>query len=394
MLTERHVLQEIEGSRDEQFRQKYQEQADKIGRFNLAVFGKTGVGKSTLINAVFGEDVAPTGVGEPVTMGNHLYVHRAGFFGLLDTRGLEIGVDTETIIDELGAYVKQMRHEPLSEQIHVAWYCVRASDRRFEDTEAEFIRQLHELGLPVIVVLTQVPTRSGEHHAQSVELADHIAGLDLPIEGGRPIYVMADADEFMGQVQHGLQDLLDATFLAAPQGVESALGAAQKIDLARKWKEAQAVIVAAGGLAALVGATPIPVADAAMLVPVQLGLMGKVSAIYGVKIETASMAATIATTVATTAGRSAVVGLLKLIPGAGTLVGGVISAGTAGVFTVAIGYAWAAVCKELTQGSLKGLDGVLDSEAVRALFQGQLDEWFKKLLPDSERKASSGPTDN
>src|SRR5690606_19569099 len=78
----------------EQFRQKYEEQAAKIGRFNLAVFGKTGVGKSTLINAVFGEDVAPTGIGEPVTMDGHLYVHRSGFLGLYDTRGLEIGNDT------------------------------------------------------------------------------------------------------------------------------------------------------------------------------------------------------------------------------------------------------------------------------------------------------------
>jgi predicted GTPase len=61
------------------FLDKYEEEAAKIGRFNLAIFGKTGTGKSTLINAVFGEDVAPTGIGEPVTRTNHLYLHRAGF---------------------------------------------------------------------------------------------------------------------------------------------------------------------------------------------------------------------------------------------------------------------------------------------------------------------------
>ncbi|MBB5640975.1 GTPase family protein [Cryobacterium roopkundense] len=120
---------------DEDFHKKWQEQADQMGRFNLAIFGKTGVGKSTLINAIFGEDVAPTGVGEPVTMENHLYLHREGFLGLLDTRGLEIGKDTDTLIAELSTYVLRMRENPLSEQIHVAWYCVRATDRRFEDTE-------------------------------------------------------------------------------------------------------------------------------------------------------------------------------------------------------------------------------------------------------------------
>lgn len=368
-------------SPEEEFRLKYEDEAKKIGRFNLALFGKTGVGKSTLINAVFGEDVAPTGIGEPVTMANHLYVHRAGFFGLLDTRGLEIGVDTDALIDELGKYVKEMRRQPLAEQIHVAWYAVRAPDRRFEDTEAEFIRRLDALGLPVIVVLTQVPSRNGELHSDSVALADHIAGLDLPIEGGRPVLVMADADEFTGQVEHGLKDLLDATFRAAPEGVAEALAAAQKIDLDRKWNQAQATILAGGAAAAAVGATPIPIADAALIVPIQLGLMGSVSAIYGVKLETATMAATVATTLATAAGRGAVVGLLKLIPGAGTLVGGVISAATAGTFTMAIGYSWAGVCSQLAQGKLVGLDGVLDNEAIRQLFTQGFKDWFGKLLP-------------
>jgi uncharacterized protein (DUF697 family)/GTP-binding protein EngB required for normal cell division len=365
---------------EDQFRQKYQEQADKIGRFNLAIFGKTGTGKSTLINAVFGEDVAPTGIGEPVTMDNHLYVHRAGFFGLIDTRGLEIGKDTNKLIAELSVYLGEMRKKPQSEQVHVAWYCVRATDRRFEDTEAEFIRRLHSLDLPVIVVLTQVPSRAGELHADALALADHITALDLPIEGGRPILAMAKADEFVGQSEHGLQDLLDATFRAAPEGVRAALAAAQKIDLDRKWKQAQSLIAAAGTASAAVGATPIPIADAALLVPIQLGLMAAVSATYGVKLETATMAATVATSLATAAGRGVVIGLLKLVPGAGTIVGGVISGATASVFTVAMGYAWATVCSQLSQGRLQSLDGVLDSDAVRDLFKSELASWFQKIV--------------
>ena len=49
------------------FRTEYEKQNAALGRFNLAIFGKTGVGKSTLINAIFGEEVARTGIGEPVT---------------------------------------------------------------------------------------------------------------------------------------------------------------------------------------------------------------------------------------------------------------------------------------------------------------------------------------
>lgn len=155
------------------------------GTFHLAIFGKTGVGKSTLINAVFGEDIAPTGIGEPVTMDSHLYVHKTGFMGLLDTRGLEIGTDTTTLINELDAYFKEMRKGPESEQIHVAWYCVRATDRRFEATEAEFVRRLAKLGLPVLLVITQVPSRDGKYHGDAIELAEHISSLELPIDGDK-----------------------------------------------------------------------------------------------------------------------------------------------------------------------------------------------------------------
>ena len=92
-----------------QFTASFDEQADRIGRFNLAIFGKTGVGKSTLINAIFGEDLAETGIGEPVTKDSHLYMHHSGHFGVLDTRGLEIGQDNEVILDDLKSYVRKMR---------------------------------------------------------------------------------------------------------------------------------------------------------------------------------------------------------------------------------------------------------------------------------------------
>lgn len=36
-------------------------------KLNVLIVGKTGVGKSTLINAVFGDKVAKTGSGKPIT---------------------------------------------------------------------------------------------------------------------------------------------------------------------------------------------------------------------------------------------------------------------------------------------------------------------------------------
>ena len=128
----------------ESFRAEFEKQADQIGRINLAVFGKTGVGKSTLVNAIFGEPVAVTGIGAPVTIGSHLYLDKRGALGVVDTRGLELGHDDDQIIKELTKAIKESRGKPVSEQIHVAWYCIRGMDRRFEDFEERFIRTLDD----------------------------------------------------------------------------------------------------------------------------------------------------------------------------------------------------------------------------------------------------------
>lgn len=364
-----------------QFSRHYKEAAEKIGQFNLAIFGKTGAGKSTLINAIFGEAVAKTGIGEPVTQDEHLYIHKSGALGLLDTRGLEIGADTDTIITDLRRVINERRSKPLKEQIHLAWYCVRATDRRFEDTEAEFITKLDELGLPVICVLTQVQRNSaGEYHPDALDLAKSIEQRGLPIFGSKVVMTMADADTFTGYPRHGLEKLLDATFRAAPKGVETALTAAQQIDMERKRKEAMTITGGASTAAAAAGAVPIPFSDAFLLVPIQLGMMGGIAAVYGIDLDKATIASVAATAAATNAGRAAVTGLLKLIPGVGMIVGGTINAAVGGGFTMAMGIAWSLVCEQLAQGGLRLVDGALDVDAIRNVFMGEFRDQINKRL--------------
>ena len=369
---------------NESFRSEYDRQNESLGRFNLVLFGKTGVGKSTLVNAIFGAEVARTGIGEPVTKGSHLYLDRVGHLGLVDTQGVEIGKDDREILRDLEKVIKESRKLPLSEQIHVAWYCVRGMDRRFEDTEADFVRRLDELGLPVIMVFTQVPRRNGHYHPDAVMLAEQVIARQLPIEGGRPFMTYAKPDEFAGQEAYGLKEVLDATFRVAPDGVHGALTAAQEIDLSRKITEAQKVIGAAVASAGAAAAMPIPFSDATLLVPIQLGMMAKIAHLYKIKFDRAALMAIVSTTAATQVGRATFTGLIKLVPGAGTVVGGAIGAGVATTFTYAMGQAWLRVCQQVQAGKLGGLDGALDNEQLRAMFLTE----FKKRLGRKKTMAS------
>lgn len=320
-----------------------------LGCFNLAVFGATGAGKSTLVNAIFGKDVADTGVGQPVTKGIEYHRRDDGFLGIFDSEGFETGSAGDQILDGLQSVVQARRSGPIDQQIHAAWYVVRWSDRRFEDAQAAFVRSLAQMGLPVIVVMTQVPTKDGDVHPHARELADYITGLGLPIRaGGAPVMTNALADEFTHAPVFGLDRLLDATYDVVPEAAQAALTAAQRLDVARKKKAVKAIINQAATVASGIGAVPIPFTDAALLVPNQVTMIARISAAYGLPPQRSRAMAIAGSLVltggATMAGRYAVTSLLKFIPG-GAIAGSAISATVAGSLTRAVGMAWARVCE-------------------------------------------------
>lgn len=360
------------------FEQRLAEAFAALGCFNLAVFGKTGVGKSTLVNAIFGRDVARTGVGRPVTRGLVYYRHPDGFLGLYDSEGFETGTAGNAIVDGLRRLVAEYRQGAVDRQIHAAWYLVRWSDRRFEGAQVEFVRELASLGLPVIVVLTQVPTRDGVVHPDALDFASYIDGLGLPIRaGGRVILTNARSDDFTGSPVFGLTDLLDATYDVVPEAVAGALTAAQVLDLDRKKARVATIIGQAVAVSAGIGATPIPIADAALLVPNQVTMIARITAAYGLPPNRskalAAAGAVILTGGATMAGRYVVTTLLKYVPG-GVIAGSAISATVAGTLTKAVGHAWARVCEHALTLSPEAREQFLDSPQVTERFLGYLKE--------------------
>lgn len=349
-----------------------------LGTFNLAIFGPTGVGKSTLVNAIFGRDVAATGIGQPVTRGLNYHRMDDGFLGLYDSEGFETGTAGTVVLEGLRRIVEEHRAKPVDERIHAVWYLVRWSDRRFEPAQQAFVRALAELGLPVILVFTQVPTRDGMPHPEAVSFAEHVRDLGLPARG--PVLTNALADPFTGAPVTGLTALLDETFVVVPEAAARALTAAQVVDLERKKAAAAAIVRKAAALAAGIGATPIPVADAALLVPNQVQMIARVTAAWGLPPSRSRAMAVAGTVVltggATMAGRYAVTTLLKFVPG-GAIAGSAISGTVAAGLTAAVGHAWSRVC-ELAAG-------MEPAERDRFLASPQLLDRFQLFLREGSR---------
>lgn len=138
----------------------------------VVVLGKTGAGKSTLINAVLGTEAAPTGSGIPVTYKNEKYTSRLSLpttrsqneysyayydLAIYDTVGLELGSDkSELVLKNTKENIKAACKSNDSEDIGVVWYCLRSTGSRLEEYEEKLIRELeNEYEIPFVIVLTQ-----------------------------------------------------------------------------------------------------------------------------------------------------------------------------------------------------------------------------------------------
>jgi uncharacterized protein (DUF697 family) len=314
------------------------------------------------------------------------YEHPTGAVGFFDTRGIEVGEAKAQLIEGFSSLVVERRSRDQSEQIHVAWYCLRAGSARFVDADAEIVQALRDAGVPVIVVLTQAARRDGRIHPVALELAHSIEAQGLPLApDGRVFFVMAVADEFEGHERHGLEDLLDATFRVAPEAVHRALIAGQVIDLERKEKASRKIVQAASATAATAGAVPIPFSDAAALVPLQVGMFAGVTVTYGLPISKGTFVTLAGAALSygglTTAGKYLVTNLLKLVPG-GNIAGGAIRAGVAGTLTLTAGEAWIVVCNQLARMDPERL-ARLDASEVRDMFMQAFESRAKRLPPDT-----------
>ena len=125
---------------------------------NVLVMGKTGTGKSTLLNYICDADLAQTGTGKPVT-GEGIYDYIVKINNqdvrIYDSWGIEAGkVDRwkELISKSLKDHGAQ---KSIQDWFHSVIYCIQAGGGRVEDIDVEIIRQFLSDGYKITIVLTK-----------------------------------------------------------------------------------------------------------------------------------------------------------------------------------------------------------------------------------------------
>ena len=129
---------------------KTKEEVEKMHPINILLVGKTGVGKSTLINNVFRERLAETGIGRPVTKHLRRIAKEGVPIVLYDTRGLELsGAIQAEVKTEIMDTIQDSQKKGSEEAIHIVYYCINAGSSRIEEAEMHFIDEMAKL-LPVL----------------------------------------------------------------------------------------------------------------------------------------------------------------------------------------------------------------------------------------------------
>ncbi|MBP1582808.1 MAG: hypothetical protein J6866_02530 [Victivallales bacterium] len=329
------------------FNNKYEEARARFGkRPNILICGYTGSGKTSLARAILG-DVVPDkaiGDGRPMTMGYDCYENE--LVRIWDSKGLENGQAEAEFTEHTRDFVRQRQNDPdVDNHIHLVWYTIQGSGARVTDCDLNLIRNIFNPEHVIAVVTKADATRPRQREA----LMQALTEAGIPAER---IVFTSDAES--GAL--GCKELMLLSYRMLPEAYKDAFMEAQRIDMeARiqairdKSSKAKAIVTTAVTAAAAAGAIPIPLSDAAVLIPIQITMIASLAGLYGLKQEAVKQSAL--PFVAKLVGIFAASSLLKLIP----MLGSAVNATVAGTLTAAMGMFVKSNFEEVAIAKVKGI---------------------------------------
>lgn len=334
----------------------------------IAIVGRRGAGKSSLINAFFGEEKAEVGDYKSQTGRGkwYLFENDLGGIDILDTRGLgeshlpEEAIAQETPLEEL----KNAISDKCPDVVLFLCKGKEVGGRIDEDLRQllqlkKEIQIVHQYDVPIIGIVTQVDElapasisdapfdhpKKQENIAATVEvLEEKIVEIIASPVNVIPIsaYMEYENEHISYDRRWNIDLLLDYLITELPKEAQVIIAKLSKVKSVQK-KLARNIGKSVMSVTGLVGATPVPIADMPIITGLQMSMIGTIAMISGQKLNRrttveflGAMGVNIGVGVAL---RSISRQLVKLLPGAGSVISaGIASAGTYALCEAAITY--------------------------------------------------------
>ena len=366
---------------------------------NVRVIGNSGVGKSTLINAVLGEEKATTGWGNSGTT-DHLEIYENDEipFRIIDSVGFEPSFfKKKKAIDAVKKWSKNSaKNGNEDSKIDIIWFCVEGTSRKlFPDT----IKSLSSAtamweSVPVIVAITK--SYSEPERKINVEMVQNAfakqkrysKNLKKVIPVVAQDYVINDSS-YVEPV--GITELIEATNNFLPEGKKAAYDDIYHYKIKRKKALAQGIVGTATTAGSVIGAIPISVADAPLLSGIEAGEITALARLYEIPKgeKSKQLMGTIIEAGTASAAAKGAISVLKSIPGV-NLVAGVLNAVIAGCFVATIGEASIYIFEQVYLGKKTAEDidwvtKVIESKLSTELIEGATSV-IKKVTDKTDQK--------